>query len=94
MGGNVAQHIGKLCYVKISAFTILRLVIKRLIPIIELPKIIGVGDWAFKKRLKYGTIIVDLEKNEVINLLPIREGNVWRSACRSLAYFEKPHRRF
>ena len=88
MGGNVAQRIGKLCYVKISASTILRLVIKCPIPIIELPKIIGVGDWAFKKRLKYGTIIVDLEKNEVINLLPDREGNGRRSACRPLVYFE------
>jgi transposase len=73
LGGNVAQRIGKLCYVKISASTILRLVIKCPIPAIKLPKIIGVDDWAFKKRLKYGTIIVDLEKNEVIDLLPDRE---------------------
>jgi transposase len=73
LGGNVAQRIGKLCYVKISASTILRLVIKCPIPAIKLPKIIGVDDWAFKKRLKYGTIIVDLEKNEVIDLLPERE---------------------
>jgi transposase len=73
LGGNVAQRIGKLCYVKISASTILRLVIKCPVPAIKLPKIIGVDDWAFKKRLKYGTIIVDLEKNEVIDLLPDRE---------------------
>jgi len=69
----VAHRIGKLCYVKISASTILRLVLKCPIPIIQLPKIIGVDDWAFKKRLRYGTIIVDLEKNEVIDLLPDRE---------------------
>ena len=74
LGGNVAHRIGKLCYVKISASTILRLVLKCPIPIVQLPKIIGVDDWAFKKRLKYGTIIVDLEKNEVIDLLPDREG--------------------
>ena len=73
LGGNVAQRIGKLCYVKISASTILRLVIKCPTPAIQLPKIIGVDDWAFKKRLKYGTIIVDLEKNEVLDLLPDRE---------------------
>jgi hypothetical protein len=76
----VAHRIGKLCYVKISASTILRLVPKCPIPIIQLPKIIGVDDWAFKKRLKYGTIIVDLKKNEVIDLLPNREGNGRRSA--------------
>ena len=49
------------------------MVIKCHIPAIKLHKIIGVDDWAFKKRLKYGTIIVDLEKNEVIDLLPDRE---------------------
>ena len=52
LGGNVAHRIGKLCYVKISASTILRLVLKCPIPIIQLTKIIGVDDWAFKKRLK------------------------------------------
>ena len=57
LGGNVDQRIGKLCYVKISASTILGLVIKCPIPAIKLPKIIGVDDWAFKKRLKYGEIL-------------------------------------
>ena len=60
-------------FVKISASTILRLVIKCPTPAIQLSKIIGEDDWAFKKRLKYGTIIVDLEKNEVIDMLPDRE---------------------
>ena len=80
LGGNVAHRIGKLCYLKISASTILRLVLKCPIPIIESPKIIGVDDWAFKKRLRYGTIIVDLEKNEMIDLLPDKEGDGRRSA--------------
>ena len=39
LGGNVAHRIGKLCYVKISASTILRLVLKCPIPIIQLPKL-------------------------------------------------------
>ena len=73
LGGNVAHRISKLSFVKISASTILRLIVKCPIPAIKLPKIIGVDDWAFKKRLKYGTIIVDLETNEVIDLLPDRE---------------------
>lgn len=80
LGGNVAHRIGKLCYVKISASTILRLVLKCPIPIIESPKIIGVDDWAFKKRLRHGTIIVDLEKNEIIDLLSDKEGDGRRSA--------------
>lgn len=73
LGGNVAHRISKLSSVKISASTILRLIVKCPIPAIKLPKIIGVDDWAFKKKLKYGTIIVDLETNKVIDLLPDRE---------------------
>lgn len=73
LGGNLAQRIGSLSFVKISASTILRLIIKCPIQAAEFPKIIGVDDWAFKKRFNYGTIIVDLEKNKVIELLPDRE---------------------
>lgn len=36
-------------------------------------KVIGVDDWAWKKGCSYGTIIVDLEKRRVIDLLPDRE---------------------
>jgi transposase len=36
-------------------------------------KVIGVDDWAWRKGCTYGTIIVDLEKRKVIDLLPDRE---------------------
>jgi transposase len=61
--------------VKISASTMLRLMKKRRIPLIAAPKVIGVDDWAFKKRCTYGTIIIDLENRQVIDLLPNREAN-------------------
>jgi transposase len=35
--------------------------------------IIGIDDWAFKKGQTYGTIIVDLYHNKVVDLLPDRE---------------------
>ena len=37
------------------------------------PKVIGVDDWAWRKGCAYGTIIVDLERRKVIDLLPDRE---------------------
>lgn len=37
------------------------------------PKVIGVDDWAWRKGYTYGTIIVDLERRKVIDLLPDRE---------------------
>ncbi len=35
--------------------------------------IIGIDDWAFKKGNTYGTFIVDLRHNKVVDLLPGRE---------------------
>jgi transposase len=37
------------------------------------PEVIGVDDWARRKRYTYETIIVDLERRKVIDLLPDRE---------------------
>jgi len=33
------------------------------------PKVIGVDDWAWRKGCTYGTIIFDLERRKVIDLL-------------------------
>jgi transposase len=35
--------------------------------------VVGIDDWAFKKGRTYGTIVVDMEKHRVIDLLPDRE---------------------
>ncbi|HFK5535976.1 TPA: ISL3 family transposase [Elizabethkingia anophelis] len=74
LGGNTGAAISRYVGIPVSPTTILR-VIKR----IEIqPKaltsgIIGVDDWAFKNGKTYGTVIIDLERKEVIDLLPDRE---------------------
>ena len=42
------------------------------------PKVIGVDDWAWRKGCTYGTIIVELERRKVIDLLPDREAATLR----------------
>src|SRR5215218_5766547 len=37
------------------------------------PNAIGIDDWAFRRGHHYGTIVVDLERHQVINLLEDRE---------------------
>jgi len=38
------------------------------------PRYVGVDDWACKKGQHYGTILIDLERGRVIDLLPGRDG--------------------
>ena len=37
-----------------------------------MPRVIGIDDWAKRKGSNYGTIIVDLERHRVVDLLPER----------------------
>jgi transposase len=37
------------------------------------PRVVGIDDWAWRKAQRYGTIVVDLERGDVIDLLPDRD---------------------
>jgi transposase len=39
------------------------------------PRVVGIDDWAWRKGQHYGTIVVDLERSDVIDLLPDRDAN-------------------
>jgi transposase len=73
LGGNKGAAISRFIGILVSPSTILRIIKRFDIPNKTLSSgIIGLDDWAFKKRNTYGTIIVDLKNNEVIDLLPDR----------------------
>ena len=39
----------------------------------RLPRFVGIDDWAWCKGQRYGTIVVDLERGDVVDLLPDRD---------------------
>ena len=55
-----------------SADTVLRVIRQAALPERETPRVLGVDDFAFRKRQKYGTILVDLERRCRVDLLPDR----------------------
>ena len=47
----------------------------------EIPRVLGIDDWAKRKGQSYGTILVDLENHEVVDLLPSGQLSVaWQTA--------------
>ena len=67
-GARLLQHLA----MPASADTVLRLVRGLPLPEPEPPRVVGVDDWALRKGRTYGTIVVDLERRRVLDLLPDR----------------------
>jgi hypothetical protein len=44
------------------------------LPDINQPRALGVDDWAYRKGVSYGTILIDMETSRPIELLPSRDG--------------------
>jgi transposase len=56
-----------------SRHTLLRLLRRLPLPACPTPQILGVDDWAYKKRQTYGTVLIDLERRRPLALWPDRE---------------------
>lgn len=73
MSGNSAERVCNSLSMPISDSTLLRLINKDPLPPLDQLKAVGVDDWAYKKRDRYGSILVNLDTGKIVDLLPDRE---------------------
>ena len=78
MGGRPGERLLSRLGMPVSDDTILRAVKRVNLDTGAVPlRVIGVDDWAWKKGQTYGTILVDLERSRVVDLLPERSAESW-----------------
>lgn len=78
MGGEAGSRLVQGLGMTTSADTLIRLVRGVSEPTVETPRVLGVDDWAKRKGQSYGTILVDLEKQTVVDLLEDRSAEGFR----------------
>jgi transposase len=71
-GGQAGAEIGSEQGFSGSRDTILRLVRRHQLPDPPTSQVVGIDDWAWKRRQRYGTLICDLESRQPIDLLADR----------------------
>ncbi|MGY8681868.1 ISL3 family transposase [Bradyrhizobium sp. UFLA05-153] len=75
VGGEPGARLSRRLAMPASGDTLLRMIRSAELRSPEAPRVIGIDDWAWRKGLRYGTIICDIERNRVIDLLPDRNAD-------------------
>ena len=75
LGGEAGARLSAHLTMPTSPDTLLRLARSATHAEPPVPRVLGVDEWAWRKGRRYGTILVDLERSAVIDLLPDRDAS-------------------
>ncbi len=73
LGGEAGARLSARLAMPASPDTLLRLATSTTRAEPPAPRVLGVDEWAWRKGRRYGTILVDLERRTVVDLLPDRD---------------------